>query len=192
MARTNHLLLARRWLVRATALLLIPLASLALWAGYVLATNNFHAIVPGEAYRSGQMSSNELVRCLNRHGIRSVINLRGENFDKAWYRDEVSALQMAGVVHRDLALSSRRSVTPRKADELVALLEDLPKPVLIHCAGGADRVAFAAALYKAEIAGQPEEIAERQFSMWYGYLPFLWKEKARLRESFRAYIRNGS
>jgi protein tyrosine phosphatase (PTP) superfamily phosphohydrolase (DUF442 family) len=192
-ARTNAVPeVKRRSLARPLVLFLLPFTSLALWAGYVLGTDNFHTVVRGEAYRSGQMSSNELARCLKRYGIRSVINLRGENPKHAWYREELEAVRAAGVVHRDLALSSRRVVTRRQVGELVTLFKDLPKPVLIHCSGGADRVAFAAALYQAEVAGRPEKIAERQFSMWYGYLPFIWKEKERLRESFRAYTKSSS
>src|ERR1044072_3385388 len=36
------------------------LAGLGLWTGHLLHSDNFHAIVAGEAYRSGQMRSNDL------------------------------------------------------------------------------------------------------------------------------------
>ena len=72
------------------------------------------------------------------------------------------------------------------------VLRGVPKPVLIHCDGGADRTSFAAALYAAEIARAPDATAEKEFSMWYGYLPFIWKEKAQLRESFRAHSKKES
>lgn len=179
----------RRIVARWLAVLLTPIVALALWAAYVLGTDNFHPIIAGEAYRSGQMSSNELVRCLQRHGIRSVINLRGENPKQTWYQEEVGAARALGVMHRDLALSSRRTVTPQQADGLMALYKELPKPVLLHCDGGADRVAFASALYATQVARWPEARAERQFSMWYGHLPGIWREKGRLRESFRNHNR---
>jgi protein tyrosine phosphatase (PTP) superfamily phosphohydrolase (DUF442 family) len=178
----------RRWMGVA----LFPPLVLAAWVVYLLGTDNFHTVIEGEAYRAGQMNSNALVRCIQRHGIRSVINLRGEQPERAWYREEHEAARALDVTYRSLALSSRRSVSADKMQALSAILAQVPKPVLIHCDGGADRVAIAAAVYAADVAKQPVRKAERQFSMWYGYLPFIWKDKARLRESFRAHVQHGS
>jgi protein tyrosine phosphatase (PTP) superfamily phosphohydrolase (DUF442 family) len=183
----------RRWITcvrRLLRIFLIVPALLALWALYLLATDNFHVVVEREAYRSGQMSSNELVRCIQRHQIRSIVNLRGLQPDQQWYREEVLAASAQNVVHRSIALSSRKPVKAEQMRELTAVLKNVPKPVLIHCDGGADRVAFAAAVYAAEIADTPSNEAEKEFSMWYGYWPFVWPKKAQLRESFRDHIRN--
>ena len=180
----------RRLLMRWLAILLGPLAGIALWGAWLLATDNFHPIVEGQAYRAGQMTSNELTRCIVSHGIRSVINLRGENPDTPWYREEVAVTESLGIQHQSFRMASQGSVSVQRADELLALLSAAPKPVLIHCDGGADRAAFAAALYAAKIAGRPPEKAEREFSVWYGHWTWVWKKKARLRESFRAYMTN--
>jgi protein tyrosine/serine phosphatase len=185
-------MLPRRRLARWLVVLLTPMVALGLWVAYLLSTNNFHPIVEGEAYRSGQMSSNELARYVERYGIRSVINLRGPNPEREWYREELEATQSLGLVHENFRMSSRSYVSARRADHLVEIFKAVPKPVLIHCDGGADRAAFAAALYAAEVAKLPLEVAEGQFSPWYGHLPFILKRKARLRESFRAYTGDGS
>lgn len=50
----------------------------------------------------------------------------------------------------------------------MALLDSLPKPVLIHCMGGADRTGLAAALYLASL-GQGEAKAEAQISFRSGH-----------------------
>jgi len=171
----------RRWIL---ALACAPMA-LAIWITYVFGTNNFHAVIEGEVYRAGQMSSNDLARCIRRHGIRSVINLRGEHPREAWYRDEREAARALNVAYRSLALSARHPASRAEMQTLDKWFVQLPKPILIHCDGGADRTAMASAIYLSDIARQPAAKAERQFSMWYGYLPFIWKEKARLRESFR-------
>jgi protein tyrosine phosphatase (PTP) superfamily phosphohydrolase (DUF442 family) len=173
---------------RTLWLLFMPLAAVALWAGYLFWTNNFHPVIAGEAYRSGQMRSNELVRCIQRYGIRTVVNLRGEHPEEQWYREEFQAATSQNVLHRSVALSSRKAVSKQHWDELTAILWSAPKPVLMHCDGGADRVAFAAAVYKAEIAKRSADKGLHEFSIWYGYWPFLWKEKARLRESFEAHV----
>lgn len=49
--------------------------------GYLLAIQllgNFHEVVAGQLYRSNQPSSEQLVRYTRDHGIKTVINLRGE------------------------------------------------------------------------------------------------------------------
>lgn len=175
----------RRW--RWLWLLLAPPLAVSAWALYLLGTDNFHAIIPGEAYRAGQMNSNNLVHCLQRYGIRTVVNLRGEHPDKQWYRDEVGATASQHAQHRSIALSSQKLVSAEIWHELASLLRAAPKPVLIHCSGGADRTAFVAALYEAEIAQRPAH-ARQEFSLWYGYWPFVWKDKARLRDSFETHI----
>jgi protein tyrosine phosphatase (PTP) superfamily phosphohydrolase (DUF442 family) len=177
-----------RWL----GFVLIAPALVGAWILYVLGTDNFHVVVEGEAYRSGQMSSNELVRCIQRHAIRSIVNLRGTQPDQQWYQEEVLAASTRNVVHRSIALSSRKVVTAEQMCELVFMFKELPKPVLIHCDGGADRTAVAAAIYAVEVARRPPALAEKEFSMWYGYWPMVWKKKARLRDSFRAHVEHGS
>ncbi len=169
---------------------LIGAALLAFWIVYVLATHNFHVVTEGQAYRAGQMSSNELVRCIRRHQIRSIVNLRGEHADRQWYQNEVLAAVSQDVVHRSIALSSGKWVSVEELRELITIFKEVPKPVLIHCDGGADRTSFAAAVYATEFANTSPGKAEKEFSIWYGYLPFIWKKKAQLRESFRAYVRN--
>jgi protein tyrosine/serine phosphatase len=52
--------------------------------GDVLFGENFHAVVPGELYRSAQLSGSRLERHIQAEGIRTVINLRGPNPGSAW------------------------------------------------------------------------------------------------------------
>src|SRR4051794_8668165 len=49
------------------------------YVAVILYTDNFHAVVPGAAYRSGQMTSEELGSRIHELGIRTVVNLRGEH-----------------------------------------------------------------------------------------------------------------
>lgn len=179
---------SRRQLWRWMGLGLLPIAAAGLWALYLLATDNFHVIAHGQAYRAGQMDSNRLACCIERQGIRSIINLRGEHPEETWYRDEVQVAQSQHVIHRSLALSSAKAVSEQQWREVVHLLRTVPKPVLIHCNGGADRTAFVAATYAAEMANKPVEEAAREFSLWYGYWPFVWKKKEALRHSFFANV----
>ena len=108
---------------------------------------NFHWIVPGEAARAAQAYAGFLGPFLTRHGIKSLINLRGPNPKFGWWRYERRISEAQGVRHIDVMLDSRH--LPRR-DMLVALFDafdSAPRPLLIKCSGGQDRTSFAAALY---------------------------------------------
>lgn len=136
--------------------------------GYV--SGNVAPVVEGEVWRAGQLSGPQLQRFIEAEGIRSVINLRGENRGSEWYDAEVAATAAAGARHVDFRMSSRRDFDRAQADALVALMRDAPKPLLIHCEGGADRSGLAAALYAAEVAGQPRKVADWHLSPIFGHL----------------------
>ncbi|ASP86638.1 protein tyrosine/serine phosphatase (plasmid) [Sinorhizobium meliloti] len=61
-------------------------------------------------------------------------------------------------------------MSPRQARQLIALLQTVPKPIIIHCQAGADRTGLASMLYIQQIAGTDEEISERQLSVRYGHI----------------------
>lgn len=141
---------------------------------WLLWTDNFHAVAPGEFYRSGQMDRRELATAVRRYEFRAVLNLRGPNPGEAWYNDEVGVCQDLGLKHADFKLSARRDVAPEQVRQLEELLRCLPKPFLVHCNGGGDRSGFAAALYQLHLRGRPPAEARRQLSWRYGHVPCLW------------------
>lgn len=57
---------------------------------YLEEQGNFHAITPGEAYRSAQLDRDELEHYVRQYKIRSIINLRGERTGKPWYKEEIA------------------------------------------------------------------------------------------------------
>ena len=138
-------------------------------------SGNFHAIVDGELYRSAQVKGEQLAEYTQKVGLKSVLNLRGASPGSDWYMEETSESARLGLVHADFALSASRQVTNEEAAELIALMRDLPKPLLIHCKHGSDRTGLVAALYMAAIAGQDEDTAEAQLSLYFGHfsVPYL-------------------
>lgn len=140
------------------------------WLGGLQATGNFHAVIPGEYYRSAQVDGDDLREWSQRHGIRSVVNLRGAHPGAAWYDEETAAARDLGLAHYDFRMSAAGHVDAAKADQLLALLRDAPKPVLVHCQGGSDRTGLATSLYLTAIAGWGEEAAEWQLSLLYGHI----------------------
>ncbi|HEY0549612.1 MAG TPA: tyrosine-protein phosphatase [Verrucomicrobiae bacterium] len=166
------------------------LSALALGAhvAHIFYTDNFHSVVPGQVFRSGQMSPVGLASCIRLHGIRSIVNLRGEHPECQWFRDELATARQWQVLHRSLRLSSRKPASNEQMLELVEMLRDSPKPLLIHCDGGADRASLAAAIFLHDIEGRPASMAEKEFSPWYGHLPVIWTEKKAMRLSFQQHV----
>ncbi|NTE32221.1 dual specificity protein phosphatase family protein [Agrobacterium tumefaciens] len=146
--------------------------------GYLLAIQllgNFHEVVAGQLYRSNQPSSEQLVRYTRDHGIKTVINLRGENESEDWYKDEIKTSRELGLTHIDFGMSARHELDMTKVNQLVAIMRDAPKPILIHCKSGADRTGLATPLYLGRVAYLGEKAAESQLSVRYGHIgiPYL-------------------
>ena len=151
------------------------LAAGATYLGLQYLGGNFHTVVAGELYRSGQPTPGRLRHYVHEAGIRTVINLRGRNSGTAWYDAEIAESARLGVTHVDFAMSASRELNGLQADALVQVLRNAEKPILIHCEGGADRSGLAAALYLAAISKASEAQAESQMSLRFGHfsLPFL-------------------
>ena len=47
-----------------------------------------------------------------------------------------------------MSLSAYRDVSVEQMDEIIKLIEQAPKPILIHCESGADRTGLVSALYR--------------------------------------------
>lgn len=138
--------------------------------GRIQLSENFHPVVEGVVYRSAQPTPEALARYAKEHGIRSIINLRGNNSGKDWYDAERVAAKAQGIAHYDFGMSARKQLDQQRAQELINLMSTAEKPVLIHCEGGADRSGLASALYLAAIAKAGEEAAESQMSLRFGHI----------------------
>jgi protein tyrosine/serine phosphatase len=79
---------------------------------------------------------------------------------------------LAGVEFIDFPLVGDRAPSSQQTVALVIVLRQARRPVLVHCEHGADRTAFAVALYLLGIAGVPENQACAAFSIRYGHMAF--------------------
>jgi len=175
----NRLFAAFKWAVRLLGALVV------VWVVYLFLFGNFHR-VDGDLYRSGQLFSFNLPVYIRTYGIRSIINLRGPSEQAGWYRDEKRIARDLGVRHVDFGISDRRVLSRERMDELVRLMQSLPKPLLIHCKAGADRTSLAAALYLYAIKCDPE--AGRMISLAYGHFPWLGSRTRAMDVSFERYL----
>ncbi len=170
----------------ATAVSALALLSLAApgWLG-----PNYHEVIPGRVYRSGQLSPGQLERAVARDGLRSLINLRGAKPGRAWYEREADAARRLGLAQQDLDLPPKRLPSRRTVLRLIELLERLPEPILLHCHAGADRAGFASVVVRMIRGGETLEQARSELALAYGHLALgPSAEAARFFEHYRAYL----
>jgi protein tyrosine/serine phosphatase len=166
----------RDWrLLRIAIVLLVAPASAVAYLGSLQLTGNFDAVVPGEIYRSAQLTPDQMSGYISAYNIKSIINLRGENRGRPWYDAEVKESDRLKVAHVDFRMSARHELSRAQAAALIALMEKAEKPLLIHCKDGADRTGLASALYLAVLKKEGSKVAEAQLSLRYGHisLPFV-------------------
>lgn len=137
-------------------------------------TGNFHSVVQGKLYRSGQPSAADIAAYARDYGLKTIINLRGAS-DANWYRDEVAAAKKAGIRLIDFKMNASDMLPVDRSQQLIALLRNAQGPILVHCKSGADRTGLVSVIYLQQIAGVDEETAEEQLSIRYGHIgiPFL-------------------
>jgi protein tyrosine/serine phosphatase len=161
---------AKRTAFIAGSLVLGIAVSLGGYLGGLQLTGNFNEVVAGKLYRSGQPSASQIARYQKDYGIKTIVNLRGENTGSPWYDAEVAQARLLGIAHVDFPMSAKRELTQAQAADLVAILAQAHKPILVHCQAGSDRSGLASALYVAAVDKLGEAAAERQISIRYGHI----------------------
>jgi uncharacterized protein (TIGR01244 family) len=107
---------------------------------------------------AGQISSEELKQ-LAVEGFKSVLNLRDSD-ENGFFHDEKQEAQIVGLEYTNIPLNSQ-APNPKLTAQAIQAVENLPKPILIHCAGGA-RAGGIALIAEAIQAGLTyEEIAQK-------------------------------
>ena len=119
-----------------------------LFTARILTKDNFHAVIPGEIYRSAQLSAGKLKKVVAEHGIRTVISLRRPRSDQGWYGKEKTMAESLGIAHHDIAMDLTFSPRIDHLIELRDLIETAPRPLLVHCRAGADRTGLAGIMAK--------------------------------------------
>ena len=130
---------------------------------------NLAEVIPGRWYRANHPTPGRIGRLVARHGIRTIVNLRGSRNcgSDALSRDAAARL---GLDHVYMAFESRGAPHRERILRFHAIWRQVKTPVLMHCKSGADRAGLMSALYSHTKLGQPIEIAAKQLSLRYGHI----------------------
>jgi protein tyrosine/serine phosphatase len=133
-----------------------------------LAFANFAAVAPGRLYRCNHPLPGRLAELTRRHGIRTLINLRGmtRNGSDALSRDMAARL---GLDFIDMSLESRGAPQRDRILRLHEIYRSMRPPGLVHCKSGADRAGLAAGLFLLFEGGTASE-ALGQLSLRFGHI----------------------
>ncbi|MFL1461966.1 fused DSP-PTPase phosphatase/NAD kinase-like protein [Roseococcus sp. DSY-14] len=130
---------------------------------------NWGVVESGALYRSNHPLPWQLEQAARRHGLRSVINLRGHRPDCGSDALGRAAAARLGLAHADQPLESRGAPHKDRLQRLIGLYRSLPRPILIHCKSGADRTGLAAGVWRLIHGGTAAEAA-RELSWKHGHV----------------------
>ena len=121
---------------------------------------NFGVVQEGVLYRSGRQTEAMMARLVREHGIRTIVDLgnapRGSAASGHW--DQVAAA--LGVERYAFGLQGDGTGDPNDYVAALKVIRDPAKrPVLVHCAAGAQRTSVCVALHRTIDEGWPLERA---------------------------------
>jgi protein tyrosine/serine phosphatase len=136
-------------------------------AVFRLLWDNWAEIVPGRLYRSNHPTPARLAAAMRRHGLRTVLNLRGH---RQCGSDALSreAAERLGLTHIDAPFESRGAPHRDRILRLAEIFRTMPEPALMHCKSGADRAGLGAGLYLMLNGGTTQQ-ALAQLSWRFGH-----------------------
>ena len=106
---------------------------------------NFAEVVPGRWYRSNHPTPGGLAGLVRRHGIRSIVNLRGPRECGSDALSRAAAARL-GLAHVYMPFESRGAPHRERILRFHAIWRSIVTPVLMHCKSGADRAGLASGL----------------------------------------------
>lgn len=156
-----------RWVLAVVVVALVVGPPVALFRAEYAHAKRFREVTPGRFYRSGQMTAAGFREAIERHGIKTVINLQHENPDprlpEHWLGKpgvtESELCKQLGVKYLLLTpdiLPQPNSVEKRPPviDDYLAVLDDESAyPILLHCKAGLHRTGRLTAIYRMEYQG---------------------------------------
>ncbi len=138
-------------------------------AVFRLIWDNWAVVRPGVLYRCNHPTPGRLAAMTRRHGLKTLISLRGaqaRNGSDVLTREAAARL---GLNLIDMPLRGRRAPARSDIEKLAEVYRTMQVPALIHCKSGADRTGLAAGVFILLDGGSVQE-ASRHLSLRFGHL----------------------
>tara|TARA_R110002111_G_scaffold256979_2_gene324547 strand:- start:19937 stop:20611 length:675 start_codon:yes stop_codon:yes gene_type:complete len=167
----------RKLLKISITVCVIIAASVLVWEEFLedrLVAKRWGVVEPGKIYRSGQVSSYLIEPMLRENKIEKVIALNGSDLNKAYLKTEVATARKLKIDHQVLHLIGDGTGDVEDYAEAVAEImrcEKAGKPVLVHCAAGAQRTGGVVAAYRMLVQKKTPEEAYQEL------LQYDWKPR---------------
>jgi protein tyrosine phosphatase (PTP) superfamily phosphohydrolase (DUF442 family) len=158
----------RPWLI--TIVIIVLLGGAAFFFDhfkYDFFPKRFGVVVPGEIYRSGQLSPRQLKPTLQSHNIKTVIDFQGEKDQDPAMDNETQVCEDLGIDHRRFPLAGNGTgKIENYADALALIVQSQRdhKPILIHCSAGTQRTGAATAFFRLLIEHQSPQEAHKELA----------------------------
>jgi protein tyrosine phosphatase (PTP) superfamily phosphohydrolase (DUF442 family) len=126
---------------------------------------NFGVVEPGALYRSNQLPKNAIRKVLKDNHIELIVNLCPPNPKDVNVAEEEKAAAELGIDRQSFPLRGDGRGDPNmyvKAVQAIVAARKAGKPVLVHCAAGAQRTSGVIACYQVIIEGKSEDEAFRE------------------------------
>jgi protein tyrosine/serine phosphatase len=127
----------------------------------------WHLVIPGELYRSGQLSRTLVERELANHGIRVVVDLTARVPGDSDQEGELRACGALGIEHHRFPLKGDGTGDIRQyagaVSRIHAAIQE-GKPVLVHCVSGVQRTGGVLASYRLLVRGESPSIIHRELT----------------------------
>ncbi len=155
---------------------------------------HFGVVDDGKLYRCGQPRPAELAELIRRHGLRTVIALRGSR-DPAdpdeWEREERAACAAGGAAFVSIPCNHKNPPTAEQIAQFLAIVRDAAQlPALVHCRIGQQRTGLFCALYRVHVQSRaPEEALREMDELGFGVRH---RRHQRLLATFEQFARGGA
>ncbi len=125
---------------------------------------NFH-IVNDRIWRSAQPSI-ESIDVMKKHGLKTIINLRGSEENHLW---ESRICDSLGIQYFHMPMDGREVPDTADLNNILRIIENQQnQPVMYHCLGGKDRTGIVTAIYRLKNSDVSFEEVHKEMLM-YGY-----------------------
>lgn len=142
---------------RRVAVLLLAIGvgcgSLALWKRYEdsFSPKRWGVVTASVVFRSGQLHREMLGRVVEEHGISTIVDMQMNDIQDPLLQDEMVFSREHGLAHYRFGLGGDGTGDVTQYADALAIIIDCKrrgKPVLVHCAAGAQRTGGIVACYR--------------------------------------------